>query len=175
MRIILVLIICSLFFLGGIYVADKSIEWEQITSVTLILTLIAIIIYTKATVKQTELNLRSFIILRAALAGTSQKYVLVNVGKGPALKIKIENISLIEKLKLIYSFDEVDLLCPIESKQVVTRIGDKVCDDFALATIMPRSASRSHNFVIKYTDINNKVYQTKGKLGKGGIVIGRTK
>lgn len=165
-------------YLSGVYL--KEIDWSIVTSITLIFTLLAVIWYAleaaelrKETAKQTELSLRPFII--PVLAGIMpQKYELKNIGLGTALKIKMNNIPVVEKAGFIFAFDELDILSPNDQKLMTIRLGDTEQGDFWPAALMPRTAIRTFDFEIRYLNINGKQYQTKGKLGKGGIVIEKT-
>jgi hypothetical protein len=148
---------------------------DKLNPLILLLTLLAIIAYTwvtwgmkKLMIKQKELSMRPFIIL----AYVEDHYILKNVGHGPALKIKMDdiNISVVGKLRFGYTFEVVDILISNEEKPLIIFINDtKPCDSFELGAITPRSAERSFDFKIRYLNLENKAYSTSGKLGKDGV------
>ncbi|MEW6455833.1 MAG: hypothetical protein AB1410_03845 [Acidobacteriota bacterium] len=154
--------------------------WEILTSVALILTLFVVLWYAWETrrlrietIKQTELSLRPFVII--LFIEHKNKFILKNIGNGPALKVKIDDIPLIKENKLYikYIFHEIDVILAKEESEIKCEIktNDSTLNISLFSHFFPHTAVKSYNFLIRYTNINNELYQTKGKFGKGGIVI----
>lgn len=178
--IFIILLICLAIYLA--YKYSSCINWPVVTGITLILTMIAIILYTietgrlrRATVRHTELSLRPLVVIDWDETEGS-KYVLRNMGKGHALKVKVEDISVIneEQIKIAYNFPEQSMIPADKFQHLIIKVGDEEASSFQLGALNPYSAIRSFNYIVKYTDINKKPYRTKGKMGKGGVSVEST-
>ncbi len=155
--------------------------WEILTFFALFLTLMAVIWYAwetrklrMETIKQTELSLRPFIVITFDPNASMQRgYKIENIGKGPALNVKIANIVIVKNLE--YIFNSIDLILPNEKHDIKGRI--KVYESSTensfvfMSHFQPESADRSFDFIISYTNIFNDSYKTNGKWGKGGLAI----
>ena len=128
---------------------------QSITSIILFLTLIAAFCYAwitnklwKESVKQTRLMLRPIVII--AYDEVEMKFKYVNYGNSPALKIKINNVSLIntEGLAFDYIFPEEHIL-PQSERIVIKNIKKRIngnlseTDSFDLGALIPISAIRT--------------------------------
>jgi len=151
---------------------------DKVNPLILLLTLLAIIWYAletrgmkKQMIKQKELSIRPFIVLSYHV--DYHCYVLKNIGHGPALYSKMDNIDIVkidERLTIKYSFENVNILTPGETAtlNICYENGNLVTEQDQ-AVIMPRFATRSFDFRIIYHNLENKEYSTSGKLGKGGV------
>ena len=149
---------------------------DGLNPLILLLTLLAIIWYAwqtrgmkKQMIKQKELSMRPFIVLSHYF----NHYILKNIGYGPAIDIKMDNIAISkidEKLTIIYSFKNVDIITAGETAAlIICYENGNPAIDLDQAVIMPRTAGRSFDFKIIYHNLENKEYSTSGKLGKGGV------
>jgi len=149
---------------------------DKLNPLILLLTLLAIIWYAwqtrgmkKQMIKQKELSMRPFIVL----AHDGDRYILKNIGYGPAIDIKMDNIAISkidEKLTIIYSFKKVDIITVGETAALnICYENGNPATDSDQAAIMPQFAVKSFNFRIIYHNLENKAYSTSGKLGKGGV------
>ena len=153
--------------------------WEILTFFALFLTLLAILWYAWETremkrqiIKQTELSLRPFVIISFSESG--DKYQLINLGKTPALHVKIDDVSIIneEDLQIKYIFPETDLIPPdakCDIRDIEKKINDEISDTdtFDLGALIPYSAQRTFNVKVRYKNISNEEYITEGKVGEG--------
>jgi len=160
--------------------------WQALTFFALFLTLLAVVWYAWETrrlrietIKQTELSLRPFVII--SYKEHERKFSYENIGNGPALKVKLDDIPIIKQegeLYIRYVFYEIDVITPNKKNEIDGEIkinGDTSDKDFIfLSHFFPDSAVKSYNFLIKYMNINNEFYETIGKFGKDGIVIEKT-
>lgn len=126
--------------------------------------------------KKTKSPFRPFIIL--SFAENRNKFIIKNVGNHLALKVKVEDVPIIEGKEyfLSYTFHEINVIQPGEERELSVYLkdarGTKEADSsFDLGALIPRSAERTHSLLIRYTNIDREEFQTKGKWGKGGIVI----
>jgi len=159
---------------------------ETLTFFALFLTFLAVVWYAWETrklrieaIKQTELGLKPFVTI--SYDERERKFSYKNIGKGPALKVKIDDIPIIKEngeLYIRYVFYEIDVITPEEESKVdgEIKINESTSDkDFSfLSHFFPDTAVKSYDFLIKYTNINNEHYETKGKFGESGIVIEKT-
>lgn len=118
----------------------------------------------KETTKQTELQLRPFIILTSH--ESSKVFTFRNIGKGTAMKVNLKSIIVnVKKLE----FWEKDYLNPLEP--YVLRV--KKIDDKRVTPHSPykyfQDSSQEFPFTIEYENINNKKYKTEGII-KGPLV-----
>ena len=128
-------------------------------------------------IKEKESYLRPFI----TIIEKENKFVVKNIGKSPALFVKIEDVPIVkgEDQYLYYTFDEIDIIQAGEEKNVRIYKKDasrkkEVDYSFDLGALLSRSAVSTHNLSISYKDMNNQEFQMKGKWGKGGIVISQS-
>ena len=128
-----------------------------------------------ANIERKESKSRPFVII--SYIEIENRYQLRNIGDSPAFKVKIDDVSIIEEkdFKLSYIFQEIDIIPPNEEKEVQVLFQDssglREPGTFEMGALLSRSAVRTHNLLIKYTDMNNKMFHTQGKWGKGGIII----
>jgi len=148
---------------------------ESISSIILSLTFLAILWYAWETrglkiqiIRQTELSLRPLVLIDWISPG---KYVLKNIGNGPALDIQIDEISLIDELAIKYSFKRIDLLETKEQRDLEILIGGRTAIIMELGAIMPHSAGKDFDYFIKYADLNGMRYESNGKVGKVGAIF----
>jgi hypothetical protein len=116
---------------------------------------------------QNELSVRPFMVLEKNRLGNDRLMIhLTNIGSGPAFNITIDELEIIDSQtgnKLDVGFSGQDL---IDGKHSVTASGvDQL--DWRLAVASPRE----HDFTIRYLDLNNKRYFTKGSLGNNKILF----
>jgi hypothetical protein len=151
---------------------------DVLQAIVLIITLFVLIKYTyetarlrRETQKQTELGMRPFVIISYREAEDTFK--LVNLGFGLALKTRIQDLSLIDTdgLSFEYVFPEMAIIPPnteCEIKNIKKRINGDVsgADNFDLAALFPRSAQRTFEVFIKYSNLVGDEYVTKGTLGQ---------
>lgn len=149
------------------------------TTIILFLTFLAIIWYAwetrklwKETVKQTELNLRPFVVI--TYSENERKFKLINLGNTPALNVKIDDVNLIsgEGLNFDYVFPEIDLIpqkAKIDINDIKKKINDEISDTdtFDLGALIPYSAHRTFKVIIRYKNTQNDEYKTEGKVGEG--------
>lgn len=162
--------------------------WEILTFWALFFTLLAVIWYANETrklrietVNQTELSLRPIIVLSYYANASSQRiFKIENIGKAPALNVKIDDIPIIKKdggIHIRYIFNKINIIVQNEKRDITGKIKENGnCSrnsHLFMSHFSPRSAVRSYDFIINYRNVNNKPYKTIGKWGKGGLVIER--
>jgi hypothetical protein len=128
------------------------------------------------TIRQTQLSQRPLVVME--WIDNPGNYVVKNIGNGVALGIIVEDIDLIEEPSLGYEFRTIDLLSPNESRKLLVKQieGDRPeAQLFVMAALSPLSATRDFTYSISYSDIDNNIYQSMGKLGKGGILFEESK
>jgi len=189
LRKILLLVFFGFLIFGGGYLVIyrlKSTDMQKLTSIALILTLFAVIWYAWETrrlrietIRQTELSLRPFVIV--SYNEQQRKFLFKNIGKGPALKVKIDDIPIIKEdgeLYIRYDFYEIDVVTPKEEIEVngEIKINEGTSGEFPvfMSHFFPDTAVKSYDFIINYTNINSEPYKTKGKFGKDRVVIKKT-
>jgi hypothetical protein len=116
----------------------------------------------KETIKQTRLRLRPLIILfQGALV---DELFAINIGNGPALKVKIEDICIINagNISLTYSFRIIDVLIPQKKEQlkIFIKESNRPAEHFELAAIFPGLTVKPRKFAIRYRDVENNEYKT---------------
>jgi hypothetical protein len=151
----------------------------NISDIILALTFIAIVWYAWETrglkiqmIKQTELNLRPLVLIDWI---NPEKYVLRNIGNGPAINIQVEEIMIVEVPELKYLFRRIDVIETREQRDLEILFGGREADTFELGAITPHSAVKSFTYSIKYTDLNGTKYESIGLIGKGGAVFLETR
>jgi len=150
---------------------DVILILNTIETILLAATLIVLIIYTretfklrKETTKQTELQLRPFVIL----ISNEQKsaYYFKNIGNGTAMKVNLKSIVLKD---IQYDFWEKDYLNPLELYALrlkkVNNENVTPCSPYKYF----QGESQEFSFTIEYENINNKKYKTNGII-KGPLV-----
>jgi len=148
-------------------------------AIILFLTFLAIIIYAWATiklwkesVKQTRLIMRPIVVI--TYDGGERKFKYINYGNTPAFNIKIDDLTLIntEGLRFDYIFP-VEHILPQSTKISVENIKKKINDNvsdidtFYLGALLPFSANRSFNVIIRYKNSENEEFKTEGVVGEG--------
>jgi len=148
-------------------------------AIILFLTLLAIIIYARASiklwkesVKQTRLMMRPIVVITYDEADRKFKYI--NYGNTPAFNIRIDDVTLIntEGLRFNYIFATEHIL-PQSNKIAVENIKKKIndhisdTDTFDLGALLPFSANRSFNVIIRYKNSENEEFITEGIVGVG--------
>ena len=161
---------------------------DIITTVFLLATLIVLIIYTyqtyrlrQETTKQTELNLRPFIIISVFedSAGLSQRLVYRNIGHSHALDVETEPFDAeayilnFGKWGLIESDEQKDLKIKGEGK---TGLSDAFLQAVRTPSFTPKELDKYDNdreFIlnIHYKNIEKVSYQTQAKISRKGIEI----
>jgi hypothetical protein len=154
-------------------------EARLISDIVLSLTFLAILWYSWETRglkiqmrRQTELSLRPLVLIDWISSGG---YILRNVGNGLALNIQTDDISIVDELGAIYSFKKIDLLTAKDQKDLGILIGERPATGFALGAILPHSAVRDFDYLIRYTDIDGTRYQSSGQIGKSEAIFLSTK
>jgi hypothetical protein len=151
---------------------------QLVVAIILFFTLLAAVYYARVTnklwkesVKQTRLMLRPIVVIAYDEAERQFKYV--NYGNTPALKIKIDDVSLIDAdgLTFDYLFPEEHILPQSERiaiKNIKKKINDNLSetDSFDLGALIPFSAIRTFDIVIRYENAENEKFITEGKLGQ---------
>ncbi len=105
--------------------------------------------------------------------------VLRNIGRGPALFVRVDEFSLHRvpdtAMELLLSIPPVDCIEPGKDKacdvEFVARAeGTEVSrkENF-VANLDPKSASETHVITVRYEDIDRRAYWAKVQMGKDGI------
>ncbi len=161
---------------------------DIITTVFLLATLIVLIIYTyqtyrlrQETTKQTELNLRPFIIISVFedSAGLSQRLVYRNIGHSHALDVETEPFDAeayilnFGKWGLIESDEQKDLKLKGEGKNGVS---DALIQAVPTPSFTPKELDEFDDeqeliLNIHYKNIERVSYQTQVKISRKGIEI----
>ena len=154
-------------------------KYPSISDFVLFLTFLAILWYSWETrglktqiAKQIELSLRPLVLINWISPG---KYVLRNIGNGPALAIQLGEIMVVDKPEIKYTFRKIDLMEPKEQRDLEILIGGETATTFDLGAITPHSAVRNFDYCISYTDINGTGYKSAGQVGKVEAIFLRTK
>jgi len=156
----------------------KILKWllNNIETVLLAVTLIVLIKYTiethklrKESEKQTELQLRPFIILTSH--EQKRVYYFRNIGNGTAMKVNLKSITVNDK-KL--EFWEKDYLNPLEPCPLRVEKIDNIKAPPHSPYKYFQSGSEEFPFTIEYENINNKKYKTEGILEGSLITIKNT-
>ena len=156
------------------------ILFDVINPLILFLTLLVIILYTwetrgmkKQMIKQKELSMRPLIVIDH----DGSHYVLKNVGYGPAIETRMDDITIVKLNKTLtfkIDFKKVGVLAREETAPLYTGNQDEATPYvFDEAAIDPRYAAKPFDFLISYRDLGNNAYSTSGIFGKGGIVSQR--
>ena len=145
-------------------------NWDTTQTVAIILTGIIIIWYTietkllrYETQKQTEIQIKPFIILKIK----DGEFILHNIGHGPALNVKIQPVQVSSREEIVIRFEEAfPTLKPDESISIKAQSfrKGKSAGDFFLAHLDPKYANRNLNVVIEYQDINMHAFSTKERI-----------
>ena len=118
---------------------------------------------TGATIRQTRLSMRPIVIVTY----TGREFKFINYGNTPAFSIKMNNIIVTEGAE--YIFDKVYFLP--QSEEISINIKKKEngeiseIDSFNWGAIIPQSAHRTFEVIIKYKNAEKEEYETEGKLG----------
>ena len=159
-----------------------------ITTVFLLATLIVLIIYTyqtyrlrRETTKQTELNLRPFIVISVFedSAGLSQRLVYRNIGHSHALDVETEPF---DAEAYILNFGKWGLIEPDEQKDLKLKgegkngVSDVLIQAVPTPSFTPKELDefddeRELILNIHYKNIEKVSYQTQVKISRKGIEI----
>lgn len=160
----------------------------MISSIALIATLIVIILYTiatfgltKATVKQTELSLRPFVIISIFVdsAGLSQRLIYKNIGHSPAIDVETEPFdaeAFILKFKK-YGLIEIDKTKDLKPQGIgKTPLDNGFVQAVPTPSFTPKALDeRDSNLElilnIHYKNIEKTSFLTKVKISQKGIEI----
>lgn len=151
---------------------------QLLTAAILFLTFLAIIVYAWATiklwkesVKQTRLIMRPIVVI--TYDERERKFKYINYGNTPAFSIKIDDVALIdtEGLNFDYVFPEEHILpqsSDIRIENIKIKINDVVSDTstFDLGALIPHSAHKTFDVVIRYKNSEGEEYITEGKVGE---------
>jgi len=151
---------------------------QLIIAIILFLTFFAAAYYAQVTkklwkesVKQTRLIMRPIVVI--SYDEGERKFKYINYGNAPAFSIKIDDITLInnEGLKFDYVFPEEHILPQLKEIKI-ENIKKKINDDssetstFDLGALIPFSAIRTFNVIIRYKNAENEKFITEGKVGQ---------
>jgi len=151
---------------------------QLIVAIILFLTFLAATFYAmvtrklwKESVKQTRLIMRPIVVI--TYDEVERKFKYVNYGNTPAFSIKIDDVSLIntENLKFDYVFPEEHIL-PQSGKISIENIKKKINDDILdtstsnLGALIPHSAHRTFEVIIRYKNSEGEEFITEGKVGE---------
>jgi len=125
----------------------------------------------KESVKQTRMIMRPIVVITYDEGEIKFKYI--NYGNTPAFSIKIDDVTLIntEGLKFDYVFPEEHILpqsSEISIENIQKKINDNVSDTstFDLGALIPHSAHRTFDVVIRYKNSEGEEFITEGKVGE---------
>lgn len=164
---------------------------SMISSLALLATLCVIIWYAfetrrlrEATVKQTELSLRPFVVISVFedSAGLSQRLIYKNIGHSPAIDVHTESFDAeafilnFEKYGLIEIGEKKDLNPQGQGKDTVSEglIRAVPSPGFTPKALDERDSNLELILNIHYRNIENISYQTKVKINRKGIKIQST-
>jgi hypothetical protein len=164
---------------------------SMISALALVATLCVITPYTfetrrlrKATVKQTELSLRPFVVVSVLEdnAGFSQRLVYKNIGHSPAIDVQTESFDAetfilnFEKYGLIEIGEKKDLNPQAQGKDTISEglIRAVPTPSFTPKALNERNSNLKLILNIHYNNIEKVPYQTKVKINKKGIEIEST-
>jgi len=151
---------------------------QLIVAIILFLTFLAATFYAlvtkklwKESVKQTRLIMRPIVVI--TYDERERKFKYINYGNTPAFSIKIDDVTLIntEGLRFDYIFPEEHILPQLREisiKNIKKKINDDVSDTstFELGALIPFSAIRTFDVIIRYKNSENEEFITEGKVGK---------
>ena len=163
---------------------------DLISTLVLIITLVVIIFYTvatfglkKAAVKQTELNLRPFVVICIHTDGSGHsELVYKNIGHSPALDIRTESF---DAGAFILNFDMQSLIEVGETRELNPKARGKdnlasglisaVSDPgFTPKALAARDSDLNLFLTISYKNIEQIGYRTVVTINKGGVDIQNT-
>jgi hypothetical protein len=162
----------------------------SVSDTVLFLTGVVILVYTVETqglrlemVRQNEMTVQPVIIVTIdtkwmqEIAPTGRdRVVLKNIGRGPALFIKVGEVELnqVPRGRLVAKFDTIDYLEPGKDAVVVAtwrgefETGSSQPQDFT-SNLNPQFASESYEVNVFYEDINGQRLKSVMRMGKDGI------
>lgn len=126
---------------------------------------------TEGTIRQTRLSMRPIVVVTYK----DNKFKFKNYGNTPAFSIKMDNVTPVDGIE--YVFDEIYFLP--QSKEISINIKRKTNDEiseinsFEWGAIIPYSAQRTFDVIIRYKNAEKEKYITEGKLGEGTFDITR--
>jgi hypothetical protein len=157
----------------------RYLEKEAIvlTSYVLLLTLIAVIVYSLETrglreisAEHLELSFKPHLLL---ICKDDMQFYLHNIGNGPAVRIRIKD-AIIEAIKGISI--RLKFMCPLVLKKdewlpieinILTENGERKASNFNLGFLTPPGATKTIDVTAHYQNLIGKEYQQQFKMGKG--------
>jgi len=125
----------------------------------------------KESVKQTRLIMRPIVVI--TYDEGERKFKYINYGNTPAFGIKIDDVPLIntEGLKFDYVFPDEHILPQsgeISIENIKKKINGNVSETstFDLGALIPFSAIRTFDVIIRYKNAENEKFITEGKVGQ---------
>ncbi len=126
----------------------------------------------KQTVKQTRLSMRPIVVI--TYDESERKFKYINYGNTPAFGVKIDDFTTINTEGLILGYVVPEMYCLPQGKEIcIENIKKKINDEtsetdsFDLGMIIPISAHKTFDVIIRYKNAENEKYKTEGKVGEG--------
>jgi len=152
-------------------------EASVLTSYVLLLTLIAVLLYSletrglrKISAEHLELSFKPRLLL---IYRDNRRFHLYNIGNGPAVRIRIDDyiVESIKGISLRLKFTcppvlKKDEWLPIEIK-LMSEDGKKQADGFLLGFITPPTATMTINVTARFQNLIGKEYEAPLNIGQG--------
>ncbi|RJP79505.1 MAG: hypothetical protein C4522_10375 [Desulfobacteraceae bacterium] len=163
-------IVAAIYFAVILIFALFIRDWLAAQTIAVVLTGVVLIWYTietqllrKESQKQTEIQIRPFVIVELK----NRKFYLKNLGHGPALNVKIRPVQVSSEESIIIKFGEtVPTINPgetIELKVEGFHHGNPT-GDFFTAHLNPEYANRNLSIFIDYQNIDLVQYTTRERV-----------
>ena len=117
----------------------------------------------KETQKQTELQIRPFVIMEFK----NNEFYLKNIGRGPALNIKIKPVQVSSEESIVIKFEEMISIVNAGDQIQVEPEGfrnGRSTEKFFTAHLKPQYANRNLSIFIDYHSINLEAYTTRERV-----------
>src|SRR4030042_5733804 len=164
---------------------------DFISTLVLVITLIVLIFYTiatfglkKAAVKQTELNLRPFVVICIFTdnAGVSERLVYKNIGHSPAIDVRTEPF---DARAFFLDFERQSLIEVGEMKDLNPKgrgknsLGESLIRSVPVPSFTPKALAERNSdldliLTIRYKNLEQITYRTIVRINKTGIDIQST-
>lgn len=185
---------CFLFvaFLAAFIFAVLAFGENTLNNALLWLTGVVVLVYTVEThglrlemVRQNEINIEPLVIVgiqqewEQHIAPTERgRMILKNVGRGPALFVRIRDTYLTDvagdRVRFVAKFDQIDCLesgkdCRVTAKCVPinANVRPEYLDFFP--SLDPSTAIENYELTIEHQDTSGQLRQTIVQMGKGGV------
>lgn len=160
----------AIYFAAILILALLIRDWLAAQTIAVVLTGLVLIWYTietqllrKESQKQTEIQIRPFVIVELK----NRKFFLKNIGQGPALNVSVRPVQVSSDEQIIIKFgDMIPTINPgetIELKAEGFHKGNST-GDFFTAHLNPEYANRNLSIFIDYQNIDLKSYSTRERV-----------